>query len=299
MERAVETTRLPREPGYLIAILLGLGAIFLGGAGYQLGFLGFVYKLMIPQAFPSIPVYALAAVIGVAAFFSPCAFPMLPGYMTFQLAIQHGERKFLRSIYLGFAGALGIIVVNVAVGLVIAILGAAAPFNPDPRQDPWVVLAPRLLGGVFITYVGALYLLGKDLILGPLARLSGMVDVGDPSSKPPAIATFLYGFLYNLIGIGCTGALLLALMLYTLSVGHFWTALGAFLVFAGSMGLLMTVFTVLVGLSQAVLVRRLRGGIPAIRRVSGAVMLIVGALTVAFVLQGNQLFTKLFFPFLP
>jgi hypothetical protein len=88
-------------------------------------------------------------------------------------------------------------------------------------------------------------------------------------------------------------------MLYTLTIGEFWVALGAFLVFAGTMGILMISMTTLVGFAQAVLVKRLKGGIPAIRRVSGAVLLAVGALTVAFVLQGNQLFTTLFFPFLP
>lgn len=298
MEKAVER-RIPYETRYLVAILLALAAILLGVVGYQLGFLGFIYNLMLPQAFPSIPVYALAAVMGVAAFFSPCVFPMLPGYMTFQLALQHGEKRLMRSLYLGLMAALGVISVTVVVGLVIAALGAAAPFSPDPRQDPWVILAPRLLGGLFVTYLGATYLLGKDLIVGPLARLSGLVDLGEPSNAHPARASFLYGFLYNLIGIGCTGALLLALMLYTLTIGGFSVAFGAFLVFAGSMGILMILMTVLVGLAQAVLVRRLKGGIPAIRRVSGAVMLAVGALTVAFVLQGNRLFTELLFPFLP
>ncbi len=298
MSEAVER-RVLFGPRYLGAILLALVAILLGVIGYQFGFLGFIYNLMLPQAFPRIPVYALAAVMGVAAFFSPCVFPMLPGYMTFQLALQRGEKRLLRSLYLGSMAALGVISVNVSLGVVIAALGAAAPFSPDPRQDPWIVLAPRLLGGLFVTYLGASYLLGKDVILGTLARLSGLVDLGKPSNVHPARASFLYGFLYNLIGIGCTGALLLALMLYALTIGESRTALGAFLVFAGSMGILMISMTTLVGLAQAVLVKRLKGGIPAIRRVSGAVMLAVGALTVAFVLQGNQLFTTLFFPFLP
>jgi cytochrome c-type biogenesis protein len=297
MARTVETKKLPWEPGYLMVILVALGAVFLGVVGYQLGFLGFVYKLMMPQAFSSIPVHALAAVMGVAAFFSPCAFPLLPGYMTYQLEAQHGEAKLLRSLYLGLLGALGVILVNVALGLVIASLGAAAPFNPDPRQDPWVILAPRLLGGLFVVYVGALYLMNRSLSLGPLARLGGAVAALEGPKGSPARNTFLYGFLYNVIGVGCTGALLLALMLYAFTLGHFWTALGVFLVFSATMGFLMLVMTILVGLSHANIVRRLRISIPVIRKVSGAIMLVVGALTVAFVLQGNQLFTKIFFPF--
>jgi cytochrome c-type biogenesis protein len=297
MARTAETNRASLEPGYLIAVLLALGAVFLGVIGYQLGFLGFVYKLMMPHAFSAMPVYALAAVMGVAAFFSPCAFPLLPGYMTYQLEAQHGEAKLLKSLHLGLLGALGVVLVNVALGLVIASLGTAAPFSPDPRQDPWVVLAPRLLGGLFVVYVGALYLTNRSLSLGPLSRLSGAVTALEGPKGRPERNTFLYGLLYNVIGVGCTGALLLALMLYTFTLGSFWTAFGAFLVFSSTMGLLMLAMTTLVGLSRVTIVRQFRTSIPAIRKVSGAIMLVVGALTVAFVLQGNQLFTKLFFPF--
>jgi cytochrome c-type biogenesis protein len=297
MARITEARKIPLEPGYLVAVLLALGAIFLGVIGYQLGFLGFVYKLMIPQTFSSVPVYGLAAVMGVAAFFSPCAFPLLPGYMTYQLEAQHGEARLLKSLYLGLLGALGIVLVNVALGLVIASLGAAAPFNPDPRQDPWVILAPRLAGGLFVVYLGALYLMNRSLSLGPLSRLGGAVAALEGPNGSPGRKTFLYGLLYNAIGVGCTGALLLALMVYALTLGSFWTALGAFMVFSVTMGLLMLTMTALVGLSRAIIVRRLKTSIPAIRKVSGAIMLVVGALTVAFVLQGNGWFTRIFFPF--
>jgi cytochrome c biogenesis protein CcdA len=139
--------------------------------------------------------------------------------------------------------------------------------------------------------------MGRSLSLGPLARLSGVVTTLEEPKGSSGRNTFVYGFLYNVIGIGCTGALLLALMLYALTLGSFWTALGAFIVFSGTMGFLMLVMTALVGLSHVAIVRRLKTSIPVIRKVSGAIMLIVGALTVAFVVQGNQLFTKIFFPF--
>jgi cytochrome c-type biogenesis protein len=297
MARVAETHSVSPELGYLGAVLLALAAAFLGVLGYQLGFLGFVYQLMLPQAFARVDVLTLGAVMGVAAFFSPCAFPLLPGYMTYQLQAQGGETRFVRSLYLGFMGALGLITINGFLGLVVASLGSAAPFNPDPRQDPWIILAPRLIGGAFVTYLGAMYLLNLSLSLGPLARLGGLVGTGDPSSQSSGRGTFLYGALYNLIGIGCTGALLLALVLYALTAGGFWPALGAFLVFSGTMAFLMIAVTAMVGISGAPLIKRLRVGIPAVRRVSGAIMLVVGALTVAFVLQGNDWFARIFFPF--
>lgn len=297
MATTVESKRLPWKSGFLIAILVAFGAIFLGVVGYQLGFLGFVYNLMLPQAFSRVDVLALAVVMGAAAFFSPCAFPLLPGYMTYQLQAQQGEKRFVRSIYLGLLGALGLLVVNLTLGVIIAALGSAAPFSPDPRQDPWPVLAPRLLGGLFVTFLGTLYMVNKSLHLGPLNRLAGLIATGEPSTRHIWRDTFLYGALYNVIGIGCTGALLLALMLYIITIGNFWTALSAFLVFSGTMALLMLMVTAIVGLARAAIVKGLRASIPAIRKVSGVIMLVVGALTAAFVLQGNGWFTRIFFPF--
>ncbi|MGH2581383.1 MAG: cytochrome c biogenesis protein CcdA [Anaerolineales bacterium] len=287
------------EPGLFVGGLLALAAVLLGVLGYRLGFLAFVYSLMIPQSFSSLPVFLLAAVMGVAAFFSPCVFPLLPGYMTFQIGLQHGEKNVARSLWLGVAAALGVLAVNLALGVLIGIFGSAAPFSPDPREDPWTILLPRLLGGLFVAYLGAQFLLGRDVLIGPLARLAGKVDIDDPAARRPAAASFLYGALYNLIGIGCTGALMLALLLYTFTLGRFWVSLGAFAVFAGTMAVLMIAATLLVGLAQSMLIRRMNASIASIRRVSGAVMLAVGALTVAFVLEGNESFVRWFFPFLP
>lgn len=296
MATAVEKRGSIIQAGYVPALLLALGAIFLGVIGYQLGFLGFVYKLMVPDAFSRVDGLILAAVMGVAAFFSPCAFPLLPGYMTYQLQAQGSQARFARSLALGMAAALGLLVVNGAVGLVVAALGSAAPFNADPRADPWFILAPRALGGGFVAYLGALYLLNRTLSLGPLGRIGALVG---PSHAPEHSyrGSFLYGAVYNLIGIGCTGALSLALVLYALTLGGASAALAAFAVFSATMGALMVLATALVGLSGTTLLRNVRGSIPAIRQVSGAIMLVVGGLTVAFVLQGNEWFTRLFFPF--
>lgn len=69
---------------------------------------------------------------------------------------------------------------------------------------------------------------------------------------------FLYGVFYNAAGIGCTGPVLLSLVLFALTVGSAARALGAFAVFSLVMGTLMVGVTVLAGFSQALLAQRLR-----------------------------------------
>lgn len=41
--------RSPLKAGYIPAVLLALGAICVGAVGYELGFLGFAYQLMMPS----------------------------------------------------------------------------------------------------------------------------------------------------------------------------------------------------------------------------------------------------------
>lgn len=61
---------------------------------------------------------------------------VLPSCVSHYLAQDSQEQKgtVAKGLYFGFIAALGILTVNVAIGLVIALLGSAVPFAKDPRQ---------------------------------------------------------------------------------------------------------------------------------------------------------------------
>ncbi len=279
-------------------LLTVLGAALAGWLGYRLGFWRFVTTIAMPQAFGRYNLFLLSVGAGLAAFFSPCVFPLLPGYVTQDLGLQGGRHRLTRALTLGLAAALGVIAVNVAIGAVIAALGRATPFQPDPRRDAAAILVIRTLAGAAIAGLGVLTLTGRSPAAGLLARVLPV----PPAMTPRGVRSmFFSGFFYNAAGIGCTGPILLSLSLFALTAGSAAAALGAFLAFSLTMGVLMVAITLLAGLSQAVLVQRLRVATPFLHRLGGAVMIVVGGYTAVSLATGpgRAIFVRIFLSFLP
>lgn len=288
-----EQSRLNTPRGILWFIVALIAFTLLGFLGYYFGFLGFIYKVMMPGMLSAFPLFFLSIIFGTAAFFSPCAFSVLPAYVARFIGSEADARDghaLRKGLTFGVQAALGVITVAVLVGLVIAVLGASAPFAKDPRQDIPLILGIRVAAGFLIALMGLLTITGRTL---PHAWLQRKIAGG--TGKKGA---FLYGMLYNGAAIGCTGPILLGLMLYALTQGNFLGALTSFLVFALTMGALMTVLTMIITVSGQTVVKRLAPAAPAIKKIAGWIMLGTGLAIAILTLEGNQIFVKIFFPFL-
>src|SRR3989338_1209827 len=122
------------------------------------------------------------------------------------------------------------------IGVAIAILGSATPFSKDPRTDIPIILAIRVAAGLFIALLGFMALTHKSFSIGFIKNFLNKREL----SK----SMFGYGILYNAAAIGCTGPIMLGLMLYAYSTGSFILALTSFATFSLTMGILMVIFTV-------------------------------------------------------
>ena len=273
---------------YFIAALLILVAV--GLAGYYFGFLNFIYKVMIPGTFSQYNVIVLSIIFGTAAFFSPCAFTVLPAYVSNYLGKSERKEQFSRSLYLGIIAALGIITVNMVIGLIIASLGAATPFAKDPRQDISVILGIRALAGLLIAALGIAALIGKQPNLHFIQKIFSRFSFSQNM--------YAYGIIYNAAAIGCTGPILLGLILYAYASGSFATALTAFAAFSLTMGALMVVVTALTGIFKQALIKRMVKVTPLIKTAAAFVMIIVGLSMFILTVEGNNLFVQIFFPYL-
>ncbi|HEY6238941.1 MAG TPA: redoxin domain-containing protein, partial [Thermoplasmata archaeon] len=92
----------------------------------------------------TVSVFALAAVAGVSTFFSPCAFPMFPGYMSLFLGLTAGgagskasetgayKGAVRRAVFAGSITASGMIVVFLVIGVALifaaSVVGASVPY---------------------------------------------------------------------------------------------------------------------------------------------------------------------------
>lgn len=293
-------TRTHEEPsapkqgwlGFLIYTGLVVG-LTLGG--YAL----FLY--LIVNAFPnasSLGIVFVSVVAGVASFFNPCAFPILPGYLAqyYVSAPAGGERKKSRlgSILLyGFVAAVGVIVFNIFLGAVVGILGTGFAQSlgltgPNPNEYiRWF----RGIVGAFLILLGYSHATGRGINFSRLGHWIPRYK----ETKSPARNFFYYGFFYPLIGISCGGPILASLTLFALASGGFASAFSAFLIYSAVMAFLMLAVSLLVGLSREGLLKVVGNSVLTIKKTSGVILVIVGAFLI-FSAVFVQTFTKLLFP---
>ncbi len=245
--------------------------------------------------------YILAIIAGVASFFSPCAFPLLPSYFSFyhqadsdEKATSKGVSKTLR---LGLAASFGVITFALVLGLMIALLGLGLAqglsiSGPEPSQFVRI-----FRGGVGVV----LLILGVGQLLGWVLK-PVFADAFAYRTRPeregkhkPAANLFLYGLGYNAAGMGCTGPILAGLMIFALSSGGFIAALGAFGVFSLTMGGLMLLVSGLVAASRQTLITRLKAAAPKIKWTASVLLILVGVFNI-YTAVNLDLFLNLLFP---
>jgi len=272
-------------------LLVIIAIILIGFLGYYFGFLGFIYNVMMPQTFSKFSIISLSIIFGIAAFFSPCAFTVLPAYVSNYLTKKDERRpRFSKLFRLGFLAALGIIVVNMIIGTFIAILGSATPFSKDPRMDIPLILGIRTAAGIFIAILGVMTLMHKSFNIGFIQNFL--------SKKEFSKSMFGYGIIYNAAAVGCTGPIMLGLILYAYSSGSFISAITSFIVFSLTMGILMILLTLAIGFFKSLSTKKMIEITPIITKTAGIIMIIAGLTIAILTLEGNKIFVKVFFPFL-
>lgn len=243
----------------------------------------------------------VAAIAGVASFFNPCAFPLLPGYLAQYYATREGENeKSAKHILLsGFAAALGVSAFNLLLGLILGILGAGfgkslglAGENPS-LPVRWL----RGVVGIFLIYLGFSHVTGRG---NPFVRLNRLFHPKPVSSKERQSQSwfrklFAYGFGYTLLGIGCGGPILGGLFIFALSQGGFLTALLALAVYSFVMASLMILISIIVAFSKEGLLGILSHSTVKIQRLSGILLVLVGLFLVLSSVYIGE-FARILFP---
>jgi len=275
--------------GVILALVVG---------GYGL-FIWFVINIV--QGGAAYGLLFVAAVAGVASFFNPCAFPLLPAYLAQYYTTKEGEnKKSSKHILLsGFAAALGVTVFNLLLGLIIGILGAGfgkslglAGENPS-LPIRWL----RGIVGAILLYLGFSHLTGRGNPFAWLSRFFHPKPLAKGSQQEQSWfkKLFAYGFGYTLLGIGCGGPILGGLFIFALSQGGFLTALLALAVYSFVMASLMILVSTVVAFSKEGLLGVLRQSTVKIQRLSGILLLLVGLFLILSSVYISE-FTKILFP---
>jgi len=223
----------------------------------------------------------VALVTGVLSFFAPCAFPLLPGYMSYCLARKEGIRKgkggakdLKGSVRGGIIAALGIISIFSLAGILVAAAGSTVVAYVS-------YLTPVI--AVVIAIMGFMMLVDRtawaDKMFGRITSkvqngISGMTGkrIGAGSNK----GLYLYGAGYGIASMGCQAPVFVAIMVAGFAAGGFGEAFLLFVLFGIGMGAMMVMVTVLVGMAKGMAIRKMTTAMPYIKRVSGLILLVAG-----------------------
>jgi cytochrome c biogenesis protein CcdA len=213
--------------------------------------------------------YAFAA--GMVAALNPCGFALLPAYLSYYLGLtgddaevaagQRAPVAVLRAVGVGAALTAGFLLVFGIMGVIWSSVSSAIG-----SRLPWVTAAM----GVAVVGLGIAMLFGYQ----PVARLPKL-HVGKGGQE--AWSTFLFGISYAVASLSCTIPIFSGLLSTTFS-DSFATGVRTFIWFGLGMGALVTVLTIAVALAREGLVRSLRNLMPHFGRISGALLVITGAI---------------------
>jgi cytochrome c-type biogenesis protein len=216
---------------------------------------------------------ALAFSAGTATFFAPCAFPLLPGYLSYFLgdtvsasAAETPTRPFTdrvrgpltRAGLVGVAASLGITLVYVGLAGTTAALGARALAD--------IAILEVVVGGLFVvagTAMAAGWKVSRSVVRLPKRRRS-------------VVGFFVFGVLYAGAAAGCTAPLFLAVVARGLTAGPL-VGVGIAAAYAAGMSAVLVVVTGVSAVGSSSLVSALAGHTERIYRVAGGLLALAGA----------------------
>jgi len=226
----------------------------------------------------SVPL-SIALTAGGLAVVNPCAFPLLPAFLSFYLGTDEerlpaASTRAIQGLLVGALVAAGFLTVFAAVGLPLS-LGLSAIAD----AVPWLGLAT----GAVLACAGALALVGVSVRMPLVVRLR-------PRARRTrtAGAMFVFGVGYGAASLGCTLPIFLALVGASLGAAK----LTIFTAYAAGMTLVLMALAVTVAFTKQGIARFMRRLLPHVGRLAGLLLLASGGYLVYYwyrVRFGNQL----------
>ena len=225
-------------------------------------------------------IVVLGLMLSVLVYFSPCAFPVLPGFISYYLSLGAREEELLESgvisrpmpnaLVIGGLSGLGMWTFFLLIGAVAAVMGEA-------------FAASGIIHLIALGIALLLIVLGTLMLLGVTSHLMGWVQTlvdrwsTDESDDvfTPRRNMYLYGIGYAAASIDCTAAAVLPFVIYlsTLNGPAIPFGLGALML---GLLVLMIMVTVIVSMGRQSMVGFLRRATGTIKLVGSWMMIFAG-----------------------
>jgi cytochrome c-type biogenesis protein len=198
-----------------------------------------------------------AITAGVATFFSPCAYPLLPGYVGFYLNQTNANEASL-----GGAGARGIVAGIGVLATFGALTWATLLVGHSTLSD--ITLFESLVGALLVLF-GALVVTGR----------APSISVPLPKRRASVLGFGVFGAGYALAGAGCVAPIFLAVVARSASLPTEMATV-VLAAYAGTVAVLMVSVTVATGMGLVSNASRLTAYAGLIERIAGVVMILAG-----------------------
>ncbi|WP_036476470.1 cytochrome c biogenesis CcdA family protein [Mycobacterium sp. URHD0025] len=224
----------------------------------------------------------LAFGAGLVAALNPCGFALLPGYLALVVrgASAGGPLQALgRALVATMVMTAGFVAVFGTFGLL-----TVAAASTVQRYLPYVTL----IIGVVLIVLGVWLLAGRRLGLLLPGAVTGHTGWA-PTARLGSMAG--YGVGYAVASLSCTVGPFLAVTGATLESNTAWHRVAVFAAYAAGFALVVGVLAVATALAGTAVVDRLRRIVPYISRISGALLIAVGAYVAYYGWYEIQLFS--------
>jgi len=197
---------------------------------------------------------SIAVGAGVATFFSPCAYALLPGYVGVYLS--DGEGTLRSNAMRGLAAAVGVLsVFAITIGSV-ALVGEAV--------QPWIGRVEPLTGLALVVF--GVLLIGGSTVGWHLPL---------PDQRPGVIGFGIFGAVYAVAAVGCVAPLFFGLTLGALQAGPAQAAV-VLTAYGGTIALLLLAVTVAIGVGYEIADLKLARLSVVGQKVGGVVLIAAG-----------------------
>ena len=223
-----------------------------------------------------VAVFVLGMILSILVYFSPCAFPVLPGFISYYLSLGAREDELIAEgklkakmpspIVIGSLSGFGMWTFFLFIGIIAMVMGEA--FQKSGLVHYIAVFIAILL-----------IILGSMMLLGVTSHLMGFVQkfvdkystTEDDDIFTPRRNMYLYGIGYAAASIDCTAAAVLPFVLYLSTLGGSAVTLGIGGLMLGLL-ILMIAVTVMVGLGRQVMINFLRRSTGMIKMVGSCLL---------------------------
>lgn len=238
------------------------------------------------QAFFSDLLSALAAALpfglafgaGMVAAVNPCGFAMLPAYLSLYLGTEEegfaersAVRRAVRALLIGVAVSMGFVIVFALAGGIISV-GGTVLVGAMP-------VLGVLVGEALIVLGLWIFLAGRSPYIGILHRLAA--DLGDPR-RVGVRGFFVFGLAYGTASLGCTLPAFLAAVGSGIAAGGVATGALRLVGYALGMASILVTLTLALAFFKKGVLKRLRGVMPYVQKVSAILLVLAGAYVVFY-----------------